>query len=136
MLLKVCSQATGDLYGAVFLDQAFEQKVKSMIGDEAFKSLSTRNRKKMMSDWEFGIKRTFKHGHSYVKNWIIDVPGYAGLPSHSASVTAGATAAGKSFLGHQRTPASGRKRKFGEQDDDANVPQAMQGEPGVLNLKT
>jgi hypothetical protein len=79
--LMMCSEATGDLYGAGFLDNAFERTVKAHIGADTYNALSLRNKKKIMGDWEHGIKRMFKHGQRPDKDWVVDIPGYDGVPS-------------------------------------------------------
>jgi hypothetical protein len=135
--LKMCSEATGDLYGAVFLDNAFERTVKKHIGAETYDGLSIRNRKKMMADWEHGIKRTFKHGQRPDKDWVVDIPGYAGIPSSPPPYSPTSTSSSRSstdFITPQSTGStigslrglslSQRKGRSGG------------GEPGIINLKT
>lgn len=136
--LEMCSEAAGDLYGAVFLDNAFERTVKEHIGEEAYEALSVRNKKKMMGDWEHGIKRTFKHGHRAEKDWVVDIPGYSGIPSSpppyspASSTSSRSSAAiltpqttGSTLNGGMRgLSITGRRGRIGG------------GEPGVINIKT
>jgi len=82
--LAMCAEATGDLYGAVFLDNAFERQVKAMISVDSYNNLTLRSKKKMLGDWEHGIKRNFKHNERAEKDWFVDIPGYVpGAPSMS-----------------------------------------------------
>lgn len=135
--LKMCSEATGDLYGAVFLDNAFEKTVKAHIGGDVYDALSIRNKKKMMGDWEHGIKRTFKHGQRSDKDWVVDIPGYAGIPSspppyspvssnssRSSSIFLTPQSTGSTINGMRALSVSGRRGASGG------------SEPGVINLKT
>ena len=135
--LKMCSEATGDLYGAVFLDNAFERTIKSHIGADTYDALSVRNKKKMMGDWEHGIKRTFKHGQRADKDWVVDIPGYAGIPSSPPPYTPVSTPgsrASAAFLTPQSTGstiASMRQLSISGRRSGGGG-----GEPGVINLKT
>ena len=56
----------GDLCGSVFLDLAFEKWITTIVGEDQYynrsgdrKGIKESSRKKMMEQFEFGIKRTF-----------------------------------------------------------------------------
>jgi len=140
--LKMCVEATGDLYGAVFLDSAFENTVKTHIGADAYDALSARNKKKMMADWEHGIKRTFKHGQSPDKNWIVDIPGYPGRPMSPApppySPSSPSSSPGSRRSSAMMTPQStGSTIASMRQLSISGRRNRTEGsEPGVISLKT
>jgi hypothetical protein len=131
----MCSEATGDLYGAVFLDSAFERTVKAHIGADVYNGLTTRNKRKMMGDWEHGIKRNFKHGQRPDKDWVVDIPGYAGIPQSPPPYSPVSTTSSRSsiFLTPQSTGSSA-----GAPMRSISVlgRRGGGGEPGVINLKT
>ena len=60
------------------MDGAFEKLVRTMITTEDFDGLGTRAKRKMMNDWEHGIKRTFKMDVPENEVWHVDIPGYLG----------------------------------------------------------
>lgn len=68
--LAMCTEATGDLFGAVYLDDAFKRIVCNKIGENAFKKLSPWSMGKLLNDWENGAKRNFRHGTSAEKAWL------------------------------------------------------------------
>lgn len=135
--LKMCSEATGDLYGAVFLDNAFERTVKAHIGADVYDTLSVRNKKKMMADWEHGIKRTFKHGQRADKDWVVDIPGYAGIPSSPPPYSPASSTSSRSsviMLTPQSTGSTiSNMRGLSIGSRRGGIGGA---EPGVINLKT
>jgi hypothetical protein len=49
-----------------------------MISAEDFALLSSRSKRKMMSDWEYGIKRGFRIDAAEHRKWFVDIPGYRG----------------------------------------------------------
>lgn len=147
--LKMCCEATGGLFGAVFLDTAFERTVKSSIGTEAFSSLSARNKKKMMADWEHGLKRTFKHGYRPDRDWVVDIPGYAGRspspPPYSPALTS--ASASSSPLSPRSTSNHNRLSLLTPQTTGSTIRSMRElslagrrgtrgGEPGVTTFKT
>jgi hypothetical protein len=133
----MCSEATGDLYGAVFLDNAFEKTVKEHIGADAYDSLSVRNKRKMMGDWEHGIKRTFKHGQRADKDWVVDIPGYAGASSSPPPYSPASSTSSRSSAGILTPQSTGstissmRGLSIGGRRSGIGW-----SEPGVINLKT
>jgi hypothetical protein len=73
----------GGLCGAIFLDAAFQAQVRTLISAEEFKDLSSRAKRKMMNEWEVGLKRTFKIDADENEKWHVDIPGYLGMPLES-----------------------------------------------------
>src|SRR6266536_4859108 len=65
--------------GAIFLDGAFEKQIRTMISAEDYEDLGTRSKRKMMNDWEYGIKRVFKVDAPENQRWYVDIPGYLGI---------------------------------------------------------
>ena len=65
--------------GALFLDGAFEKQIRTMISAEDYEELGIRSKKKMMNDWEFGIKRGFRVDAAEHRKWFVDIPGYLGM---------------------------------------------------------
>ena len=43
----------------MFLDLGFEKYIEILIGEKEYKSIRESSRKKMMTEFEYGIKRTF-----------------------------------------------------------------------------
>ncbi|KAK6538417.1 hypothetical protein TWF694_010002 [Orbilia ellipsospora] len=57
--LKECAVGKGDLCGSLFLDIGFEQMIKRKIGAEKYVSLRERDKKDMISQFEYRVKRQF-----------------------------------------------------------------------------
>lgn len=54
-----------------------------MISEDEYNKLCThrpRALRKMMNDWEFGLKRTFKMNVADDQTWHVDIPGFPGIP--------------------------------------------------------
>lgn len=51
---------TGGLYGSVFLNDRFEELVKSKIGERAFAKMSSQAKEEMLAYFETRLKRTFR----------------------------------------------------------------------------
>ncbi|KAL8668801.1 MAG: hypothetical protein Q9168_006582 [Polycauliona sp. 1 TL-2023] len=49
----------GGLCGSVFLDSSFQKYIETIVGEAQYNSIKETNRKKMMKEFEYGIKRTF-----------------------------------------------------------------------------
>lgn len=127
----MCSQSTGDLFGAVFLDNAFERQIKRMIGEESYNGLSARSKKKMMGDWEHGIKRNFRHNEREGKDWFVDIPGY--IPNGASdSDSSGSSTPGMLTPQLTGSTASG----WGPQTVVSDQSSAGGCELGVVRLKT
>ena len=57
----------------MYLDEAFESHMRTMMGAKAYDSLPLNSRKRLLSqDWEYGMKRLFTGGD---KEWTVDLPG-------------------------------------------------------------
>lgn len=69
----------GDLCGAIFLDAAFEKQIRTMISVDDYENLASRAKRKMMNDWEHGIKRSFRIDAAEDEKWHVDIPGYLGI---------------------------------------------------------
>lgn len=52
-----------------------------MLSAEDFNALSTRSKRKVMNEWEYGIKRSYRIDAAEHRKWYIDIPGYYGQPS-------------------------------------------------------
>ena len=50
---------TGGLCGSTFLDVAFAKYIETLVGVSQYQGIKESNRKRMMRDFEFGIKRCF-----------------------------------------------------------------------------
>jgi len=50
-----------------------------MISAEDYDKLGSRSRRKMMNDWEYGIKRGFRVDAAEHRKWFVDIPGYLGM---------------------------------------------------------
>ncbi|MCJ1471207.1 hypothetical protein MMC07_009855 [Pseudocyphellaria aurata] len=57
--IKECAIGSGGLCGSVFLDLAFAQYIETIVGEAQYNRIKEKNRKKMMKEFEFGIKRAF-----------------------------------------------------------------------------
>lgn len=49
----------GDLCGSVFLDLAFEQHIRTLVGRNVYAKIKQKEIKKMLREFEYGIKRSF-----------------------------------------------------------------------------
>lgn len=63
----------GDLCGSVFLDTSFQKYIETIVGEAQYKSIKETNRKKMMKEFEFGIKRTFSEKND--QTYSVDLRG-------------------------------------------------------------
>ncbi len=71
---------TGGLCGSVFLDRAFQKHIEETIGETEYRSLRARNRKKMMRDFEYGIKRCFREHDD--QTYYVDLRGVKDDPKN------------------------------------------------------
>lgn len=77
-------KSLGDCCGAIFIDNAFEKQIRTMISGEEYEKLGHRARRKLMEDWEHGLKRVFRSNWADDQIYHVDIPGYLGvLPEHS-----------------------------------------------------
>ncbi|GAB1312154.1 hypothetical protein MFIFM68171_02364 [Madurella fahalii] len=54
-----CIQGTGGFYGAGFVDTAFENHVKTLVGEDAYLKIHPRNKERMLRDFDVQAKRRF-----------------------------------------------------------------------------
>ena len=71
---------TGGLCGSVFLDLAFQKYIETIIGEMEFKSIKESNRKKMMREFEYGIKRCFSEQND--QTYSVDLKGVKDDPKN------------------------------------------------------
>ena len=64
---------TGDLCGSVFLDANFQKYIETIVGEDQYYSIKETNRKKMMRDFEYGVKRTFSEKND--QTYSVDLKG-------------------------------------------------------------
>ncbi|KAF8415361.1 hypothetical protein EV426DRAFT_630019 [Tirmania nivea] len=57
--IRECVIGDGDLCGSVFLDLAFEQHIRTLVGRDVYAKIKAKEIKKMFREFEFGIKRSF-----------------------------------------------------------------------------
>jgi hypothetical protein len=65
--------STGDLCGAIFVDQAFKKLVRLKFGGKWAKISPKSVERLMNDDWEHGIKRDFKDKDKDAK-WSVQIP--------------------------------------------------------------
>ncbi|KAF8437045.1 hypothetical protein BGX38DRAFT_1274180 [Terfezia claveryi] len=73
--IRECVMGDGELCGSVFLDIAFEQHIRSLVGERQYDHghIRPRDKKTMLRDFQFGTKRSFRKGQ--VTNIIVDLKG-------------------------------------------------------------
>jgi hypothetical protein len=64
----------GDLCGSVFLDQAFEKYIQTVVGEQQYAGLRDRAKKKMLKEFENIVKRSYT-GED--KEYSVDLAGVA-----------------------------------------------------------
>ncbi|KAF8245501.1 actin-like ATPase domain-containing protein [Wilcoxina mikolae CBS 423.85] len=64
----------GDLCGSVFLDQAFEQYMRGVVGDKLIDDLKPRSKHVMMQSWEESVKFAFGN-MTEEDEYYVNVPG-------------------------------------------------------------
>ncbi|KAF2643572.1 actin-like ATPase domain-containing protein [Massarina eburnea CBS 473.64] len=57
--IEECAIGDGGLCGSVYLDQAFERYIKTIVGEEEYKAIKERDKKKMLQEFELSVKRTY-----------------------------------------------------------------------------
>jgi len=94
----------GGLCGAIFLDAAFEKQIRTMISADDYEDLGSRAKRKMMNDWEHGMKRSFKIDEPEDVKWHVDIPGYLGVhvPDSEARETIAAQSASHRHISEMR----------------------------------
>ena len=71
---------TGGLCGSVFLDLAFQKYIETIIGEMEFRGIKESNRKKMMREFEYGIKRCFSENND--QTYSVDLKGVKDDPKN------------------------------------------------------
>lgn len=51
---------SGGLCGSAFVDVAFLKYIETLVGETQFRNIKEKHRKRMMNDFEYGIKRCFR----------------------------------------------------------------------------
>ncbi|KAJ4245283.1 hypothetical protein NW762_014153, partial [Fusarium torreyae] len=57
--IEECAVGDGGLCGSVCLDIAFEKYIKTLVGESQYNRLKDRDKKKMLLNFEYGVKRAF-----------------------------------------------------------------------------
>ncbi|OCL04566.1 hypothetical protein AOQ84DRAFT_415939 [Glonium stellatum] len=57
--VEECVVGVGEFCGSVFLDSEFEKYISTIVGETAYLKIREDNRKKMLQEFEYGIKRAF-----------------------------------------------------------------------------
>jgi hypothetical protein len=117
--------------GAIFLDGAFEKHIRTMISAEDYEKLGTRSKRKMMNDWEYGIKRGFRIDAAEHRKWFVDIPGYLGMQVSETSDT-GFGSPRNSLL----SPLSLEQLRVSTPALEGSSLRASRIDPGSLVLKT
>ena len=65
----------------MFLDTAFETFIETLVGKDQYNSIKEVNRKRMMEDFEYGIKRTFSE--KSVQTYSVDLRGVKDDPENN-----------------------------------------------------
>ncbi|KAI9777720.1 MAG: hypothetical protein M1839_008639 [Geoglossum umbratile] len=73
MAIEECVGGRGRLCGGVFLDQEFQKQIQMMLGGNNWEKLGTRSTKKIMMEWDYGIKRHFSNS-DLGRIWNINLP--------------------------------------------------------------
>jgi hypothetical protein len=118
------------LCGAVFLDAAFENLIRTMITHDDYQDLASRAKRKMMNDWELGIKRSFKIDEPEDEKWHVDIPGYLGIHVPEPQVADPDRGLPEGFSSHRTLSAMRGKSPWLSNDSLNRV------DPGTLVLKT
>lgn len=69
----------GELCGSVFLDMAFEKHIKTVVGDEQYAKLKDRAKKKMIKEFEIGVKCSYTGEE---KEYSVDLSGVEDNPEY------------------------------------------------------
>ncbi|KAH6674763.1 hypothetical protein B0J14DRAFT_652947 [Halenospora varia] len=77
--LAMCAEATGGCCGAIFLDDAFEKQIRTLISSKEFDKIGVLSRRRMLNDWENGLKRSFRMNAAGDNTWHVNIPGFAGM---------------------------------------------------------
>ena len=80
MKISITCACIGGLCGSVFLDLAFQKYISTIIGEHEYDRIKETNRKKMMREFEFGIKRCFSEKND--QTYSVDLKGVRDDPSN------------------------------------------------------
>ncbi|KAH8672887.1 hypothetical protein BGZ60DRAFT_405791 [Tricladium varicosporioides] len=73
--LEMCVEATGDLCGAVYLDEGFESHIRAVVSANVYDRLDPEVKAKVFEyDWEGSAKRRY-NGEPTIE-YKVDIPGY------------------------------------------------------------
>ncbi|KAL8759425.1 MAG: hypothetical protein Q9199_000795 [Rusavskia elegans] len=70
---ELIMRTVGGLCGSVFLDTSFQKYIETIVGEAQYNSIKETNRKKMMKEFEYGIKRTFSEKND--QTYSVDLRG-------------------------------------------------------------
>jgi hypothetical protein len=101
-----------------------------MITHDDYQDLASRAKRKMMNDWELGIKRSFKIDEPEDEKWHVDIPGYLGIHVPEPQVADPDRGLPEGFSSH-RTLSAMRGKSLWLSNDSLN-----RVDPGTLVLKT
>ncbi|RDI80134.1 hypothetical protein Vi05172_g9924 [Venturia inaequalis] len=77
--VEECAVGDGELCGSVFLDMAFEKHIKTVVGDEQYAKLKDRAKKKMIKEFETGVKCSYTGEE---KEYFVDLSGVEDNPEY------------------------------------------------------
>ncbi|KAH6847777.1 hypothetical protein B0I37DRAFT_375808 [Chaetomium sp. MPI-CAGE-AT-0009] len=77
--VEECVRGTGDICGAGFIDEAFENMIRSKVGKGYFE-IKSRYREKMIRDFGVNIKRSFDYEPGINKKFTVELRGVADNP--------------------------------------------------------
>ncbi|KAJ4292499.1 hypothetical protein N0V90_009161 [Kalmusia sp. IMI 367209] len=76
--IEECAVGDGGLCGSVYLDQAFERYIKTIVGEDQYNSIKERDKKKMIQEFELAVKRTYSGDD---KPYSVDLRGVEDNPN-------------------------------------------------------
>lgn len=75
--LEECVEPTGDLCGAVYLDQRFDNTIRTIVGEKVYDQLEIDVKAKLFeNDWEFAAKRKYGGPTRTPTTYQVDIRGY------------------------------------------------------------
>jgi len=73
----MCVEATGDLCGAVYLDEGFDSQIRTLVGSSFYNGLDEEVKAKVFdNDWEFNAKRKYNGPGNRPDEFSVDIPNY------------------------------------------------------------
>lgn len=70
--VEECAMGDGGLCGSVFLDQAFEKYIRTIVGEPQWQNLKAKSKIRMLKDWESAIKRCYSGDNT---SYTVELPG-------------------------------------------------------------